>query len=1550
MTEAYEICEHLAVSTTKSDIAAPSGMAAHLQALRAALLELEATGDSGFEGLTAAVLSHIGGQPFRLASSGSQGGRDGDSALDAEATLFEAKLYRGNLPREKVLAKLAELGADDKGLVDTWILGTTSPVSAQDAKRYRDVGANNGLGILILDWSEIDLPLLAVAVAMSGTIGKDFLAARVPDAAKAAAAAAALDAITADSRFPAISARLRSAIQEPALGLGLAKAGNRAWLTASFSNRRLARGFFGQPLAPADSSAIKPIDRPALAATLTAAFLDRSVESAFAVLGDEGCGKSWLVAQTWTSTLAKPIFVVFSAGELEAPIAFQDLPGLIVKKLVKQSGDNDTETSRRRWQRRLAGWRNRPASNEPRLVVLVDGLNQAPGFDWARWIDFAACELEAIGGRLVVTTRTQHFDAYIRDGIDTPVRPVMVHRWSLQEVKDILAANGINPDRPAGRVIEALRNPRLLGIAIDLLNARDIEELEELTPGRLLFEYMRLAERHGAQPLIPRAFAAELQAHADEVIGRLATQDRTDLTLFRGKIDEPLKAVSHSLFFEPAEGETSAYVLKDEGLPLAIGLSIISALRREFRNGRDPEAQLGVILEPVSALDRTAEVMLAAVLAACLDPECPVEIQAALLRSFADLQNLPNAEFAAFSALARKAPEAFARAAHSAALSSDHVPNVEWLNQALAEARGDSAAWQVISDHIREWLSLYSLSTARLAFKDPRRDPQDQVDAEKAKRQGQIDERLASLSTAEKRLLESMQRLDTGELDDLHKLAFTLLAGMPLESFAGSFLNWAFSNAVNTSLSAPHKAYEHLIRLNSDDWPETRAALLRASARLESEDLSTTGEWALVAMLRATGESADAASAEVIAERLNKARDKFEGWSLVEKYCASDPCEPSSIYPENIAATAAKYDELDVSKLRLGMWSSIGDNFFSMARPGLARFELDAAIQVHRRFSVDVSRRAGLPRRQGMFALARHSAIVEPPIIAALVEAAKGVAVENTDSSNDDERDEWLTAQYSLLVAFPHSSGDEQLRIVAALTQRSMLLSLLRAAKPASLEVVEQELEKVGQSGDADAQLRVLSFIHYSGSPVSARSKVMLRGMLDASDKMVRTYALAVAADLGDVNLLNHISRGPWDATRLDPGEDHFELWYGSSALLAAAEVGLLEFDDALTRISFEFYSYAAARLGTEAARMVGPRIDTAIRRAVGFTPPKVPLVEQAVASDRDRVPPQFSMVDEGVGQDITQLLEQLTESPKEFENRQKRAWDRFQECSKTLTAANARIVVDSLSANGIKAIIQAAPDYADSWVELLSQLSSASLGLVHRFAVTVAEAIARAKPSTAAPLFLRIAQSEPFVRHVVGAAEIPAETLAVWANADLPEIAGVCFKRLDDAATDKEIAIEVLAAFAAGRSKVIESYVDARLAVGEPAAIARALMATGFSDAGHHPAAILRRFSSERGFIGRVNKAAHYAYDRNVWAREWYARMASAGDHSEFWRDAVLLAKIVDGRYVLWSSLDTLAPISGSFLPTIEDAIQNRIKKWGNARRNTLFGEKASELAFLFR
>lgn len=196
------------------------------------------------------------------------------------------------------------------------------------------------------------------------------------------------------------------------------------------------------------------------------------------------------------------------------------------------------------------------------------------------------------------------------------------------------------------------------------------------------------------------------------------------------------------------------------------------------------------------------------------------------------------------------------------------------------------------------------------------------------KRKVEIADKIQNLCGAERILLAGLVLQRRGDYSRLNALAFQFLAGHSLAEYAARLRNWAFAAAFNGGYRDHHDDFNSLVRMNVLDWSPTRAAVLESAKLLQDPNTSNTGQWALAYLLIATGDSDDAAAADELFQVLTKDRERFGGWRLVEDYCATDPCDPSSSCPDNIVNTAQKYPLVDVAKLHLHMGSGPEGHFF----------------------------------------------------------------------------------------------------------------------------------------------------------------------------------------------------------------------------------------------------------------------------------------------------------------------------------------------------------------------------------------------------------------------------------------------------------------------------------------------------------------------------------------------------------------------------------------------------------------------------------------------
>ena len=1517
-----------------------------LEKLRLTLCKLAPTGASGFEGLVAVALTDITGIPFRLAGSGSQYGVDGKPVHESDSICFEAKRYDGKIPRNEILSKIAELSISDRGNTDLWVLGATSSVNSQLAHDVRKLGEEKGISVFILDWTDIGIPQLAVVLAMSETETASFLERHLSDKALTDSARASLKAIRDMDTFAGYEAQIRSALQDPSLGIGIAKLANIEWLSEIFSSKQQARRFMGQPLAPKDPSGVKTLKRNGLVSCIRPFLTDRTDGRIVAVHGDEGNGKSWLVAQSWLCLQEKPLMIVLTADDFVHASPIDDLSNIIVDKLVQQTGNRVPESAPKRWRRKWQRWLTQEPPNEPRLVVFIDGLNQRPELDWARLLEALASELNSIGGRLIITARSLYFRDRIKRRLVSPFTTIEVPQWSEEERDEILSAHDIKGNDLQPAVATSLRNPRLLGIALELFENAQIKELDELGATRLLFEHIRASERDAPYPRPAPEFARRLQNHATEIICRIGARQRDDLKVFEGGWE----AVMDGRFFVPVKGDPTRYTLADDGLTLALGFSIVDQLRCAHRNGRDLDTALVEMIEPISALDVVAEATMAGLIVACLDEDCPVEISVAIIRAFAGVQNPNTDHFSAFEGLARQRPEAFTKAARDLCLAGGCQPNFDWLEDALQEAKTDDLVWSAISEHIRSWMAHCSLLPDRGMFSHPSRDSAEKVEIERTKKNEEIDERLRSLSPAEEELLESLQRRDDGNQSILLRFAFELIAGKLVAPFAPGFAQWSFANALNFDRGAPNKEFMQLIRFNRTDWSEARAAILLACRIFEAPDASHTGKSALVRMLQATGDPHDAARADRLVAELSADRPQFEGWRLVEKYCASDPCDPCSQCPENIAVTASNYAAIDVSKIRVCTGSSAEDHFYFMACPGVARFESGIAVDKNREFVTDVLCREGFKLRQGLLELLRHSSLLTRDHALELVKSiTAGTTIKDDDTMHEDDR--WIVSQYREFLAFPHLTAPEQLEVFLSQAQEDAFLAeLMDVFKPLDEVAFETALRRANEDDDEFGQFRILAFGANTDTRISEGARKLLGALVRSNSVGLRAQALRLIARLGDNQLIDMVLQSGWSGAQLR-ADDNDEAWYGSAIIVEASARNMIQYNQALERISVHFYGWAAKILNADARRDIAGRVGASILKVINRTVDDAISDIEITMSRTDRNEPRTDNVSEWppASDDALESLRRLSESDVALEERKNHVLKAFEAFKAELTQEKAQIIVDGLRIDEFDAIAAADWKLAESWYELFVSLPPTKMAAVNNLGYLLAHALSARGPDKATRLFALLGDIRPLVRNTFGGAQKSQDAMAIWSAEDSPHLNTLRFRRLEECGNDHYLALEVLAALRNCRDAVLQSYIEKQLKSREPVKICRALMVAGFSARNAYMDEVLAFYRNTPGFVGRAHAAAMYAYERNTWAEHWYRLMRETNNPEDFWRYSILFTKIVDGRFDIWQTDDReCGQPFRMFWPSVERQLKHRLNRWQGHRKRKLFGDDAPASIFI--
>lgn len=1508
-----------------------SASSQNLTGLRDALLDLPSSGPNGFEGLLATVFAKLLGVPFRLAKSGSQFGVDGKTSDPAFPVAFEAKRYKDDVPSSEVLNKIGALAIREDP-VELWILGTTGVVASQVADDLDALATIHGFATLILDWHP-DAPRLAAVLAEAHVEVSEFLNRNVPTAELVARAIAELQLISGRTDLADIAHSALCQLQKASVATPMARDANRRWLVETLSNRIAAKSRLGQVLTPLDVTGPPALPRSHLRDQLQAAIELPPEPRLVSVVGEDGNGKSWLTIEVCFELSTAPILVVFSPEEFVTIPEGVNWDEVVAKKLITQTEESVDKRSEARWRRRFERWRHAEASS-PRLLVLIDGLNQRPAINWGRHIDSLVLHISELGGCTVVTSRSEYFSRYVEPRLISPVTSVVVPPWTELERDQILTSKGVVGAKLQPAVANSLLNPRLLGVALTLLNAKTLESLEALSVPWLLFEHLRMLDRERCDGHSALEFADTLQAHAKDILARVRSEVSDDLTIFGN-----LEPAAEGRFFQWVEDEPHRYTLREQGLTYALGLAVIEELRAAVRNDRDVQEALQTVLEPIAALDQTADATIAAITIACLDDRVSKRIGVALLAGFVQLQNPGDVLAASLTELARRRVHVFCEACEVLWMAQTPATNADWLEDSLQAIKHRPEVWRDMQPFLAKWLRYwwpdvrvdYKVQHAHSSPVEERRD----AEAER-------DQRINKVNEVEREYLSQLicQRASPYRL---MQLGLQLCVGMPLADLASGLACASFSMALAPTPFSPDDDLSTLILFNHRDWSAARNQILAHAKRLTSPGTSVSGQWAAVTLLRATGALVDSVVAHKLVVELTKDRDQFASWRLIESYCATDPCDPDSGRPDNIDDTARRYTQLDVGKLKLVMGVTENDHFVESALPGLARFLPDVAVRKQREFLNALPSRRGLPLRQATWAALDDAALIDSQLAARLLALSCSL---NRDQAGVDEASVDHVQQALLQAAFPHLSPQEQFSGIDAVPDPNRiwleLLRLVKDGEPSKL----MDVVRLRDPSDLRVAVPIAVAGRMADGPLPGFSR-MLPELLASPHSLVRSTAFELSVVTGDPEALRGVVASGWTSWTVSRStREHIT---GSVALIESARRGLVAGSEIYSRIAPETFGVACTRLDDASVEQLAAMLDACVRAAAGLEVP-LPPVEIFLTITR-ATDARYSLEEAGPEpKSFVEALRGISERESEFDARQKRLGDAYEAFKNQLTPQMAAVVLDAFHLEEIRAILRVAPVLAQSWIALLRGTTPPHRRALRNFGLYVACTLTHGEePSKGIELLTLLQEDASFVQVRYTLAGLPLEAVALWWSADGADVNQLRFARLDACKNDHELALEAAAAIYASKAAILKAYVHDRLSSPHPVSVARAITVAGFSDDPLFASEVIENFDGDEGLLVTAAQSSRYAMDRHRWSNHWFDKMLAAITEEDFWTASVLFLKVVDARFDAKHRDEPVGTeVFNTWWWSVERRLRWRFDKWAVKRKKTLFGSKAPNSIYL--
>ncbi len=1431
----------------------------------------------------AQALAKFTGFTFRLARSGSQFGRDAATPNAPFAIAMEAKRYRDSVPLQELVGKstLASFALADG--IDVWVLAATVEISESTERQLEDILDQNGISLLTLDWTAAGLPPLAVLLA---AVRREVVRWAKPylKPTQLAEFATGLDYVAADPTFDAHLKELKGKLSPGILGLDAFRQKGGEWFEQTFGSRRLAQRQFSQFLAPLEAQSLNA-DRPNVQKAITDAFeaakSDEEGDTFVLVLGGEGSGKTWAVANWWLASSPRPILML-SAGRIADQLSPGDEPFEMLARLAAHQIGSRGEAAIARWRRRLERWSQGEQSRE-RFAVVIDGLNETSGKAWASLLRDLMPAVRDVGGVLVATCRQGYWDREIAPRLSTYITPMRVDvaNYNDSEFADVMHKNGVDPTNLPPRLNSFMRNPRICALALTMLP--QLSGIEDLSVERILLEYWRarLQERDDLLAHNDIDFRDLLIRHAREYRERPGTDFSRDEWRTRSgavqrqdgrEIANDLSDIEEGRFFDSL---SKTYQFSKDALHFALGLLVADELGTATQDKRvDLDEALAEIIDPIRGFDTLADIMLAAIAVATLDSDYPNAAIAVLAKAWISLQNLmENATDALLPYVAAR-PNPFLDAFERRTTERD---DGRFLRLLLYSASQRTAVGDALDARLECWLGTWSKTL-----------PGSGGGSDQARRQAEhrqsIDEKLASLDDAERKWFGELCR-ERPCFTDLKMAAVLRLFGQPQARFARGVLAFAFAYKVAGHYFWPYEELAWALRLNRTDPGKLACAVHDAASQFSTAESSQLAKQVAACALRLLGTQNGEVEAEALSPRSTSSFGRKDD---------DDPLDPATECPEGIDNIASRLTAIDPELLWKQMGTTTEDHDLDRHLTRLTRFDPNGTRDLLDRIASTVLTRTGLPLRQLAWRLPWLTPILSEGTIAAVRQRIEDAVEDPSIMPVDDA--EWMIGKMVECV-LPSLDGCGQIELLQSLPPEApYFLRYFAVARPLKGDIAAERLAAV-IDGDPRILERTLLFLSSTTTEVTDALRELVMKCLKSAEYRVVAAAAELASRCDDSDLDDAV-------LDLNVPTDNDRSWRGPAIRAAiSCAIARRQRVDLIEGIPVEHLDWVAARMPIARARLA----DT-IEGIVGFLArpirsddPKDAIVELEV--EDGLALSRFNLVDRGEEFDdpLEKLKVELSDTTgARFARRRRLLGQQLEKFLDSLASIDGLALARSPYTSGLKDLARHYGDRYAAWLRLILSLSDErSLSQVKNLGLTLAQSYAEFDPELSARVFAHLWGVNPCVTVLVGKARLSISCLMLFRAASSAEINTLRGTALKEAMNDRKIEHLVLAAEAANAGDWLAAFVDACFDSDPPADQALAITIASLRPRNDQSDEILGR-EWNSGFLGEIARIGKSRYQRAIHADYWFERASEAKEVHDRWCFIELGIAAADRRQLL--------------------------------------------------
>lgn len=1494
------------------------------------------SGEAGFEGLTRKLLERLTGQRFYLALSGRQYGRDLASPGRAgNALSVECKRYKDStdLGSDELLAKFASAVYSDTR-PDLWMVVTTRRLGEQlhaDLKRF---GEETGVAYHSIDAAGgMASPLLALCTAAPEVVVEHFQS-NGPhlSASQAEQLRLFLRQLFQNPEVARALDSLRAELQAENIGYGDWCRRQHEWLAQRLEKPDLSKAAFAQDLAVRAEDRLLVPRRAAQQALGDWWGRWSNDGRGFAMLGEEGDGKTWAVAEWLSDKLREDGFppVVF----LSCPQVDSTDPLMLVAQALRRQLSEPYDGY---WKRRVERWLARAIDTHPAFMLVFDGLNERAGLAWPMLL--ASLTAEPWTGRvaIVVTCRLSFWERHL-GGYDPALEACTLGPYDESELAYALAKRGLRPEDFASNLRALLSKPRYFDLMLRL--RAQMAEHGDVTVERLVYEDWR--DRRGRKPGLTGPLS-----HQDfqELMTSLARREYPDSAMSRSQLHQELQAYGDGaqLLEELASGSVlrrdgSRWVVDRRYLILGFGLLLAEEVKQA---AGACDAAVGEViaahLEPQADMDLKVSICGMALYQSLLLEDFPDRARLALFRAWLAGRNISSEDWRRVPAYLPLRPEAYvAMAEHLWSAATDNREAQSAFMAGFLRFRPLPRVQELLLPTLERWMGFVYLSgwQGRHARNDRDRE------------QGRNFVRRALGSDQETGVIELFGfRLELTTDEGLLRLARTALAiishqerGPHLRAITTGVLAGAVtwqSGWENTLpwvlLTSPDSIEADLLAAAQDLMAAEQPTALRAAwsllTRLDTPEALTLraqipvghefrgSRWQIEQHHDPCSSIFRAWTRENYLRCLETSRFDLKGVAQMLSHIA---CEPRLEVPERfVQRLETAGADIVLEKVQSVMGQTGEDLDLEILEPTLCAFRPQRMVELWRSLALQLSQRFGGPRFWLAWKIYEHLLVLGNEEHEALMAAWRAALSRSTE---DDYECHAETILFSCVLW-----GRPIAECLELINERGTMdeyctdnVPCIGVIDDASMPLAGAALARLNPSDES----RAYNFLMVLGGAISrlddlTRSELLR--LFQTGTSVVCGLCMKLFFTTGDADAATVVIDSGWKVTE---SEYEVERYWGSVVLSECG--GKLPFSEIVSRVIPTILGYAVTCRGSrdDEIQTYGQVLHRIWRNVAGRHLIYEEPMTRAVVRE-DRVGSGRKLADWTIPDGGSEVRFVSPESVWGGADRHSSSGDlrhildvHARERSRREVAVRLQDIVEQereagnswflhqFDRHAFPEVTARFPELVEQWLHAVEHGQPEAETLLIRcrgFYEALCDTLLEQQPEEGVKLFRHLRGHDEF-RSVDRLTNIPTLLFAPFAVTDSPPVDALRSELLESCTTDADLLTVAFLAQFYRRMDWLRGRIDDWVISVRRYDQGRALMLLSFTDAVDAGERLQAQVAAvPECWRHRCAAAAHGLHQRNQWAREWLSTFWTHDDDVRAWTAFRLFLRCVDRRVWLW-------------------------------------------------